>query len=121
MGAIVRTQNQRYRFFNAICCNNRVRDAGVAGSNPATPTSFLSTFDGYRDSYWDRNIPDPPDGAYSERAPLPGRPDRKAQFLQHQRITVSIGLVQVRSGRRRLPIPHDVGSEMAPQLWGPPR
>src|ERR1700690_3500393 len=32
-----------------------VRDAGVAGSNPATPTrySILSTC--YRDSYWDRN------------------------------------------------------------------
>ena len=31
-GEIVCTQDQRYRFFNAIRCNNWVRDAGVAGS-----------------------------------------------------------------------------------------
>jgi hypothetical protein len=43
MGAIVRTQNQKYRFLNAIRCNNRVRDAGVAGSNPATPTNISIT------------------------------------------------------------------------------
>src|SRR3954453_12237368 len=34
-----------------------VRDAGVAGSNPATPTSFLTLSDPYRDSYRDRNDP----------------------------------------------------------------
>src|SRR3974390_1591599 len=31
-----------------------VRDAGVAGSNPATPTSFLALSHHYRDSYRDR-------------------------------------------------------------------
>src|SRR5260221_3748375 len=37
--------------------DNRVRDAGVAGSNPATPTKLSQHFDPYRDSYWDRNDP----------------------------------------------------------------
>jgi hypothetical protein len=35
--------------------SNRVRDAGVAGSNPATPTRLLLASDPYRDSYRDRN------------------------------------------------------------------
>src|SRR5947209_14720798 len=38
-----------------------VRDAGVAGSNPATPTIILSPFLVNRDSYRDRNVFDPPD------------------------------------------------------------
>ena len=33
----------------------RVRDAGVAGSNPATPTRLLTNSTRYRDSYRDRN------------------------------------------------------------------
>jgi hypothetical protein len=39
-----------------------VRDAGVAGSNPATPTSFPQHSIDHRDSYRDRNTgpPDPP-------------------------------------------------------------
>jgi hypothetical protein len=44
-GAIICKQNQKYRFFNSIRCNNWVRDAAIAGSNPATPTPrarFLS-------------------------------------------------------------------------------
>jgi hypothetical protein len=36
--------------------SNRVRDAGVAGSNPATPTRLLTISTPYRDSYRDRNV-----------------------------------------------------------------
>jgi hypothetical protein len=46
---------------------HRVRDEGVAGSNPATPTKEILAISGintrpaearrhYRDSYWDRNL-----------------------------------------------------------------
>ena len=34
-----------------------VRDEGVAGSNPATPTSFPQHSRTRRDSYWDRYRP----------------------------------------------------------------
>ena len=59
-----------------------VRDAGVAGSNPATPTSFLSTYLADRDSYRDRNVPDyPPDPPLEcERAALAGSPVSQNQF-----------------------------------------
>src|SRR3979490_375445 len=46
-----------------------VRDAGVAGSNPATPTIILSLCSGNRDSYRDRNVLDPPDPSEKRNRP----------------------------------------------------
>jgi hypothetical protein len=57
--------------------DNRVRDAGVAGSNPATPTKILTYSIPYRDSYRDRNVSATDRDAYvapDERVSEPSRP-----------------------------------------------
>ncbi len=61
-----------------------VRDAGVAGSNPATPTRLLTISTPYRDSYRDRNVSAtgsvtsvPPNEGPSQRSPetlVPSQP-----------------------------------------------
>jgi hypothetical protein len=63
-----------------------VRDAGVAGSNPATPTIILSPFLVNRDSYRDRNVLDPPDPPETRSpAAANGRANRK-DFQHHEHI-----------------------------------
>ena len=82
--------------------DNWVRDAGVAGSNPATPTSFLSTYVANRDSYRDRNVPDyPPDPDQKcERAALAGSPNRKIHLPCIEKPTEAVTDLQAEKRRR---------------------
>ena len=56
-----------------------VRDAGVAGSNPATPTSLFTTLSVNRDSYRDSYEPDPPDPPEMRRGAAGNDTPKKSQ------------------------------------------